>query len=204
MSNLNQIPTSRIEAFSDGVIAIIITVMVFDLKLQEIPTDRTVWSELLKLAPKFISYAISYLMLAIMWVNHHQLFHQIKHTDRKLLWYSIHLLFWMSIIPFGTNFIGANSMLWQASFIYGIIFFMSAMSFTILRNYVLKNNLLHDSINKQSHIKIRNKNRVALSIYLLASIVSIVSVYVSFALFLVVPAMYFIPENISHINQSEK
>jgi uncharacterized membrane protein len=110
----------------------------------------------------------------------------------------------MSIIPFGSNFIGANSMLWQASFIYGIIFFMSAMSFTILRNYVLKNNLLHDSINKQSHIKIRNKNRVALSIYLLASIVSIVSVYVSFALFLVVPAMYFIPENISHTNQSEK
>lgn len=199
MSNLNQIPTSRIEAFSDGVIAIIITIMVFDLKLQDIPTDKTVWRELLSLTPKFVSYAISFLMLAIMWVKHHQLFHQIKHTDRKLLWYSIHLLFWMSIIPFGTNFIGANHMLWQASFFYGIIFFMSALSFTILRNYVLNNNLLHNSINKQAHIKIRNKNRIALSIYLLAAIASTVSVYVSFLLFLIVPAMYFIPEKITHL-----
>lgn len=200
MNNINQIPTSRIEAFSDGIIAIIITVMVFDLKLQEIPTDKTVWSELIKLTPKFISYAISFLMLSIMWVNHHQLFHQIKHTDRKLLWYSIHLLFWMSAVPFGTNFIGANPLLWQASFFYGFIFFMSALSFTTLRNYVIKNNLLHDSINKQSHIKIRNKNRVALCIYLLASFVSIVSVYISFVLFFIVPAMYFIPEKITHSN----
>jgi uncharacterized membrane protein len=198
-----QIPTSRIEAFSDGVIAIIITVMVFDLKLQEIQTDKTVWSELIKLTPKFISYAISFLMLSIMWVNHHQLFHQIKHTDRKLLWYSIHLLFWMSLIPFGTNFIGANPLLWQASFFYGIIFFMSALSFTTLRNYVIKNNLLHDSINKQSHIKIRNKNKVALSINLLASFISVVSVYISFVLFLIVPAMYFIPEKINHSNISD-
>jgi uncharacterized membrane protein len=199
MNNINQIPTSRIEAFSDGIIAIIITVMVFDLKLQEIPTDKTVWSELIKLTPKFISYATSFLMLSIMWVNHHQLFHQIKHTDRKLLWYSIHLLFWMSIIPFGTNFIGANPMLWQSSFFYGIIFFMSALSFTMLRNYVIKNNLLHDSINKKAHIKIRNKNRFAISIYLLGAFLSLVSVYLSFALFLVVPTMYFIPEKITHL-----
>lgn len=204
MSNLNQIQTTRIEAFSDGVIAIIITIMVFDLKLQETPTDKTVWSELIKLAPKFISYAISFLILAIMWVNHHQLFHQIKHTDRKLLWYSIHLLFWMSVVPFGTNFIGSNPWLWQASFFYGIIFFMSALSFSMLRNYVNTNNLLHDNINKQAHLKIRNKNRIALSIYLLAASMSIISVYISFVLFLVVPAMYFIPEKISHLNTIEK
>lgn len=201
MSKINQIQTSRIEAFSDGVIAIIITVMVFDLKMQEIPTDKTVWNELIKIAPKFISYAISFMMLAIMWVNHHQLFHQIKYTDRKLLWYSIHLLFWMSIVPFGTNFIGANPLLWQASFFYGIIFFMSALSFTILRNYVIQSNLLHESISRQAHIKIRNKNRIALSIYILAAFISLVSVYISFALFLTVPAMYFIPEKITHLEK---
>jgi uncharacterized membrane protein len=198
MNNSNQIPTSRIEAFSDGVIAIIITIMIFDLKLQNIPNDNTVWKELLNLVPKFISYVISFIMLSIMWVNHHQLFHQIKHTDRGLLWYSINLLFWMSMIPFGTNFIGANYKLWQASFFYGIIFFMSALSFTILRNYVVKKDLLHDNISKQAHLKIRNKNRVALVIYLSAALLSIVSVYVSFVLFLIVPAMYFIPEKITH------
>ncbi|MFN3666255.1 MAG: TMEM175 family protein [Sediminibacterium sp.] len=201
MRNITQIPTSRIEAFSDGVIAIIITVMVFDLKLQEIPTDKTVRSELVKLSPKFISYAISFLMLAIMWVNHHQLFHQIKHADQKLLWYSIHLLFWMSMIPFGTNFIGANHKLWEAAFFYGIILFMCALSFSLLRNYVVKKDLLHDTINKEAHIKIRNKNRVALSIYLLAAFVSVASVYISFILFLIVPAMYFIPEKITHVEK---
>lgn len=199
--HINQISTSRIEAFSDGVIAIILTIMVFDLKLHEIPTDKTVWNELTLLVPKFVSYAISFLMLAIMWVNHHQLFHQIKHTDRKLLWYSIHLLFWMSLIPFGTNFIGVNPMLWQASFFYGIIFFMSALSYTMLRNYVTRNHLLHNIFNKQSLVKI--KNRVALSIYLLAAIASLVSVYVSFVLFLIVPAMYFIPEKINYTNNIE-
>jgi uncharacterized membrane protein len=143
-------------------------------------------------------------MLAIMWVNHHQLFYQIKHTDRKLLWYSIHLLFWMSIIPFGTNFIGANTILWQASFFYAIIFFMCVLSFTMLRSYVLKKDLLHESISKEAHIKIRNKNRIALSIYLLAAFTSIVSVYISFILFLVVPTMYFVPEKITHLNNIEK
>lgn len=203
MNNMNLISTSRIEAFSDGVIAIIITIMVFDIKLHEIPTDKTIWSELVKLAPKFISYAVSFLMLSVMWVNHHQLFHQIKHSDRKLLWYSIHLLFWMSIIPFGTNFIGVNPLLWQASALYGIIFCMSAFSFTLLRDYVIRNNLLYDSINIHSHIKIRNKNRVAFGIYLIAVFVSIVSVYISFVLFFIVPAMYFIPEKVTHSNNLE-
>jgi uncharacterized membrane protein len=200
---MQQIPTNRIEAFSDGVIAIIITVMIFDLKLMEVPTDKTVWSELWKLLPKFLSYALSFLMLAIMWVNHHQLFHQIKYTDRRLLWYSIHLLFWMSAVPFGTTFIGASPMLWQASFFYGIIFFMTALSFTLLRGYVIKKDLLHENISKQAHIKIRNKNRIALLIYLSAAILSMISIYLSFALFLVVPAMYFIPENIIHLNKTE-
>lgn len=198
MNTYNQIPTSRIEAFSDGVIAIIITVMVFDLKLQQIPTDTTVWMELLKLFPKFVSYTMSFLMLAIMWVNHHQLFHQIQHTDRRLLWYSIHLLFWMSIIPFATNFIGANPLLWQASFFYGIIFCMNVFSFTLLREYVVKKGLLHQNISKEAHLKIATKNRFALVIYLLAAILSLVSVYWSFILFLAVPCMYFIPEQITH------
>ncbi len=203
MNNLNQIPTSRIEAFSDGVIAIIITVMVFDLKLQEIPTDKTVWGELLKLAPKFISYAISFLVLSIMWVNHHQLFHQIKHTDGKLLWYSIHLLFWMSIIPFGTNFIGANPLLWQASLFYGIIFFMCSLSFTLLRNYVIDKKMLYDTIHQLAHVKIQRKNRIAMAAYLLAAALSMVSVYISFMLFIIVPAMYFMPEKIIHLNNNE-
>lgn len=198
MENTINIPTGRIEAFSDGVIAIIITIMVFDLKLQEIPDGSTAWQELLQLLPKLISYAFSFLMLAIMWVNHHQLFHQIKHTERKLLWYNIQLLFWMSLIPFVTNLLGANPRLWTASFLYGIVFFMCALSFMLLRDYVVKKDVLHDGISRQAHINIRNKNRVALAIYLAGAIFSMVSVYISFLFFLVVPAMYCIPEKITH------
>lgn len=182
--------TSRIEAFSDGVIAIIITIMVFDLKLQDFPTDNTVWHELIKLTPKLASYAISFIMLAVMWVNHHQLFHRIKHTDQKLLWHAIHLLFWMSLVPFGTNFIGANYHLWLASFFYGINFSMIALSFTLLRAYAMRHNMLQGFIDEASQIKFRNKNRVAMSAYLLAAVLSIFSVYISFILFLLVPAMY--------------
>lgn len=85
-------------------------------------------------------------MIAIMWVNHHQLFHQIESSDRNLLWLNIFLLFSMSLIPFGTNLIGANPLLWESSFFYGIIFFLNALAFTFLRNYAINKNLLHETI----------------------------------------------------------
>lgn len=200
MNALRHIPTTRLEAFSDGVIAIIITVMVFDLKLPEITPGSTVGYELSKLAPRFISYTVSFLMLSIMWVSHHQLFHPIKRADGKLLWFSIHHLFWMSTVPFGTSFLGANPSLWQAAFGYSMIFFMIALSFTMLRNYALKCNLLQDHIDKQAHIRIQIRNQAALLIYLVAAGTSIFFVYLSLALFLVVPTLYFITEKISHIN----
>lgn len=191
------ISTSRLEAFSDGVIAIILTVMVFDLKITDPVTTDTVWTQLLLLLPKFISYSISFVVLAIMWINHHQLFHQIKTADRKLLWLNINLLFWMSIVPFVTNFIGNSPLLWQPSFFYGVVFALSAFSFSLLRNHVLKANLLHESISKDSHLVVLKKNRFAISLYLLASSISFLSVYLSFIIFLLVPTMYFIPINIS-------
>lgn len=197
MSSKYPISTNRLEAFSDGVIAIIITIMVFDLKVENKSIDTTIWSDLTLLLPKFISYFLSFLMLSIMWVNHHQIFHQIKLIDRSLLWYNIHLLFWMSLIPFGTNFIGANPLLWQASFIYYMLFFMCTISFTLLRNYVIRKELLHDNISKSAHIRIRNKNLIALLVYLTAAVMSYFSVYISFILFLIVPLMYFIPEKIT-------
>lgn len=201
MQNKNEISTARIETFSDGVIAILITIMVFDLKLPEIPAGKTVWDELVHIAPKFLSYAMSFLVIGIMWVNHHQLFHQIRHADRRLLWYSLHLLFWISMVPFVTHFIGTSPLRWEASFLYGIIFSMCALSFMVLRHYVVKSGLLRESIRKEAHIRIRNKNRIATALYVSAAALSLVSVYISFALFLLVPAMYFVPEKIRHIEE---
>ena len=191
------ISTSRIEAFSDGVIAILITIMVFDLKFTESITSSNFLSLLLHLFPKFMSYGVSFLMLAILWVNHHQLFYQIKHSDRVLLWYNLNLLFWMSLIPFATNSIGENPEIWQSTSLYSMLFLLNSWAFSLLRKYVNRKNLLHDSISDQAQRKIIRKNRLAMGLYFIASLLSPISVYLSFMLLLLVPAMYFIPEKIA-------
>lgn len=193
------IPTTRIEAFSDGVIAIIITIMVFELKFRNIPTNENLLPELAILLPKFLSYAVSFVMLAIMWVNHHQIFHQLKTTDRRLPWINIHLLFWMSLIPFGTNLVGENYKLNLTASIYGFIFFMCASSFTLMRGYISRKSLIHDNIETTSHQKIQGKNKIAMSLYFISAVSGFFSVYATYLLIIIVPLMYFLPEKINYL-----
>ncbi|GAB1448110.1 TMEM175 family protein [Bacteroidota bacterium] len=202
MKNTLEVPSTRIEAFSDGVIAILLTLMVFDLKPSGLSNTETLLATLPDLLPRLICYVLSFLVIAIMWVNHHQLFHQIKYSSRGLLWHSIHLLFWMSLIPFSTGMMGSAPLFWASSFVYGFVFGMCALSFTFLRNFVLKHDLLHAHIEQKKHLRIRNKNRFAFAIYFLAAMVSPLSVWLSFVGFTLVPAMYFIPERIEH-NQNQ-
>ena len=198
MTDTPLITTNRLEAFSDGVIAIIITIMVFDLKFQNVPTPANLGMEVRLLLPKFLSYALSFLVLAIMWVNHHQLLQQIKQTDRKLLWLNIHLLFWMSLIPFVTSFIGASPWLPQASAAYGAVFSFAALGFLLLRNYANRAQLMHEKISQQGKRRAQYKNYLGVSLYISAAAAAFISVYISFVCFLIVPAMYFMPEQILH------
>jgi uncharacterized membrane protein len=192
------VSTSRLEAFSDGVIAIIITIMVFDLKLNEVATADILREELYKLLPKSGAYVLSFLMIAIMWVNHHQLLHQIKSTDRSLLWLNMHLLFWISLLPFCSNFLGANPYLPIATMFYSIVLFMVALSFTWIRSYAVRHQLIIESVKQKSHSKAVRKNALALILYAASAMLGFVSVYISFFILLLVPAMYFIPEKIEH------
>jgi uncharacterized membrane protein len=185
---------NRLEAFSDGFIAIIITIMVFDLKIPENTSLKEPWAILQLLLPKLISYTFSFLVLAVMWVNHHQLLQQIKHITGGFLWLNIHLLFWMSLIPFSTNFMGLNPFLPEADMVYGLIFFMNALSFTFLRSYAEAYHLLHDFYPEKFKRKIFIKNLLGMSFYFIAAFGAYISVYISFVMFLVVPAMYFMPE----------
>jgi uncharacterized membrane protein len=197
MEKAGGIPTQRMEAFSDGVIAILMTVMVFDLKFTTTLTAENFRQEWMELLPKFLSYALSFLMVAVMWVNHHQLFHQIKHSSGKLLWLNLHLLFWMSLIPFGTHFVGGNPWMPAASSAYGLIFFLNALAFTLLRGHVGRQRLLHSFAPAHRQRFIQRKNRITLAIYAASALLPWVSVYLSFALFLLVPALYFVPEKIT-------
>lgn len=172
--------------------------MVFDLKFNEIPNEDTFRNLIWDLLPRMLSYVFSFLMIAIMWVNHHQLYHQIKHADRTLLWHNMHLLFWMSLIPFATNTLGSNPQIALGYFIYGVIFAFCAISFTLMRHHLVKKSLLHETISLNAQKRVRRKNYIAILLYLLASIAGFYSIYASTVLLIIVPIMYFIPENIIH------
>ena len=183
---------NRIEAFSDGVIAIIITIMAFDLKVQELPavfSDADVWRTLLGVVPKIMSYLLSFVVLAIMWLNHHALFDKLPHSDSRLVWYNMFLLFTMSLIPMPTNFLAAHPLLPQAVMFYGLIMTLNAFGFYLLRRYVEVdagllpyNPLIHRS------------NIISTLLYLSTIPLAFISVYLSFAIFLGIPLWYFLPD----------
>src|SRR6266849_10411556 len=120
---------SRLEAFSDGVIAIIITIMVLELK----PPAATDLADLLHLLPVLCAYSLSFLVVAIMWVNHHALVGRVKRVDAGILWANNSLLFWMSLIPFVTAYMGQHQTAPTAVALYGAVLALSAAGFTILR-----------------------------------------------------------------------
>ncbi|MBX9782707.1 MAG: DUF1211 domain-containing protein [Chitinophagaceae bacterium] len=141
-------PASRLEAFSDGVIAIIITLMILEIKIPELAatvSGKEVWQAFTELLPKLFSYIMSFVVIAIIWINHHPFIHLVKHTNRTLLWMNIHLLFWMSLIPLPTAFLGSHPNLPQATMFYGIIMFMASSAFTVMRWYAQDHaDLFHD------------------------------------------------------------
>jgi len=125
---------TRLEAFSDGVIAIIITIMVLELKIPH----GSDWSSLQRLAPKFISYVISFVYIAIYWNNHHHLLHTVKYVTGSILWANIHLLFWLSLVPFVTAWAGENQFAELPVAIYSFIMLMAGASYFILSRTIIK------------------------------------------------------------------
>jgi uncharacterized membrane protein len=126
---------TRLEAFSDGVIAIIITIMVLELK---VPHGTTL-SDLYSLKEVFFSYVLSFIYIAIYWNNHHHLLHTVKVVNGKILWANIHLLFWLSLVPFVTSWSGENHFSNIPVALYGIILFMSAIAYYILSKTIIAN-----------------------------------------------------------------
>ncbi len=181
--------TNRIEAFSDGVIAIILTVMVLELKMPmsaSLPAIKAA-------VPTLLSYALSFLIVAIMWVNHHHMMHLAKHSSASLLWANNNLLFWMSLIPFVTAFLGQTHGAPLAVAAYGLVLTLAAVAFTLLRLAITRD--------PHGHVSAREQNRRALHKSMWASVLyassvplAFVHISLSFFIFLLIPAMYFLPE----------
>src|SRR3569832_1098505 len=120
---------NRLEAFSDGVIAIIITIMVLELKVPQ----GTDFASLGPMLPVFLSYVLSFIYVGIYWNNHHHMFHATKHVSGGILWANLHLLFWLSLFPFATAWMGRNPESPIPIAVYGCVGFLSAVAYTILQ-----------------------------------------------------------------------
>ena len=184
-----EMTTGRLEAFSDGVIAIIVTIMVLELRAPAQPT----WPALLKVAPVFISYGLSFLIVAIMWVNHHHMIHAVRQVTARLLWANLNLLFWMSLVPFVTDFLGKYYREPMAVALYGLDLTLCSSAFYLLRMEIVRQES-HDLEMRDYHLSIQRKNGLSFVLYLSSVPLAYVSVYGSYFIFVLIPALYFLPE----------
>jgi len=208
------ISTNRVESFSDGVISIIITIMVFNIKFPHMTmpyTQGQVERALIVLIPSLISYLFSFLIIGIMWLNHHHLFHMAEKVDEKLLWLNLHFLFWLSLIPFPTSMLSGNPLLPESTAIYGGVLFMVSFSFSLMRTYASRKDLMHSDKNRLIQRQIDNVNRRAklknfagMAAYFVAIPMAYVSVYISFACFIIPPILFFIPDGIDNEKLGEQ
>lgn len=192
--------TNRIEAFSDGVMAIIVTILVLELKVPELAagfTSTEFNKEALHLLPKLIAYAFSFLVIAIFWVNHHNFFHLLKRSDAGLLWHNNHLLFWMSLIPLPTAFIGEHPFSKEANIGYAIVMFLAALAYTLMsRHAMFTGKLMDDSINAQRRKQMMKRSWVGPCFYMLAIIAAMIHPYAAYLFFIAVPVYFFWPKSL--------
>ena len=178
----------RLEAFSDGVLAIIITIMVLEMKVPH-GSDLAALKPLL---PVFISYVLSFIYLGIYWNNHHHLMHIVHKVTGTVLWSNIHLLFWLSLIPFTTAWMGENNFSFWPVVLYGVVLLMAAIAYYILA-HCLTNVHGKDSALAQALGKDR-KGIISIILYALGIGFSFLNSWIGFSLYVAVAVIWFIPD----------
>lgn len=179
---------NRLEAFSDGVLAIIITIMVLEIK---VPHGHQ-FSDLKPLVPVFLSYVLSFIYVGIYWNNHHHMMHAVKHVTGGILWANLHLLFWLSLVPFVTGWMGENHFSSSAMGLYGFILLMAAIAYYILQNRIIKNHgpdsVLAKAIGKDI------KGKMSPVLYISAIAVSPYNQWVAGFVYVLVAFIWLIPD----------
>jgi len=178
----------RLEAFSDGVIAIIITIMVLELKIPH-ETDITALGPLI---PIFLSYVLSFIYVGIYWNNHHHLFQAAQQVNGRTLWANLHLLFWLSLFPFGTAWMGENNFATVPVAVYGVILLFAAIAYYILTLTLIahhgQGSTLATAIGRDS------KGKISLLTYALAIPLAFVKPWLGCALYILVAVIWIIPD----------
>ena len=179
----------RLLAFSDGVFAIIITIMVLELKAPHAAS----WDELAKLAPIFISYVLSYLYIAIYWNNHHHMLETVRRINGASLWANMFLLFWLSLVPFSTAWMGETHFATIPTALYGVTLLMPAIGYTILQQVLIAahpdNRLLADAVGND------RKGKISLAAYAAGIGCAFISPWIALALYALVAAIWLIPDS---------
>jgi uncharacterized membrane protein len=179
----------RLEAFSDGVIAIIITIMVLEIK---VPHEAASLAALRPLIPVFLSYVLSFIFLGIYWNNHHHLLQAVRQVNGRILWANQHLLFWLSLIPFATAWMGENNFATWPVALYGVVLLLAAIAYTILAytliHYHGKDSPLAIAMGRDI------KGKISLAVYATAIAVAFLNSWFACALYVLVAAIWLIPD----------
>ena len=178
----------RLAAFSDGVIAIIITIMVLDLK---VPHGAD-WAALRAVAPSFVSYVLSFIYLAIYWNNHHHMLHTVTRVDGLILWANAHLLFWLSLVPAATGWMGENFLEPLPTAVYGATLLMPAIAYNLLQMAIVHQQGSHSVL--ASAIGRDVKGKISPLLYAAAIALAFVDAWLSIALYALVAVMWLVPD----------
>jgi uncharacterized membrane protein len=185
---------NRLEAFSDGVIAIIITIMVLELKVPESksPGHHAELADLKPLVPVFSSYVLSFIYVGIYWNNHHHMLQSTRHVNGAILWANLHLLFWLSLFPFATAWVGNNHFEATPTAAYGVILLCAAIAYVILQHFIIKNQGSHSIL--ATAVGRDRKGKLSMALYCAAILLSFVHPWISNGIFVLVALIWFIPD----------
>lgn len=180
--------SNRLEAFSDGVMAIIITIMVLELKAPEEPSLSALAHE----APIFISYLVSFIYIGIYWNNHHHLFQATEKVNGFILWANLHLLFWLSLIPFTTSWLGENHTAPTTVALYGFNLLMAGIAFFILQGTILRHH--DDDFVLRKVIGKDYKGKLSVILYIVGLSLAFVNTWIAIAFYVLVALIWFLPD----------
>ena len=179
---------NRLEAFSDGVIAIIITIMVLELR----PPHEASLVALRPLLPVFVSYVMSFVFIGIYWSNHHHLLQVVEHVNGRILWANLHLLFWLSLTPFATAWLGESGFASWPVALYGVVLLLSAIAYYILTVALLsihsRESVLATALGRDF------KGKISMVIYLVAIPLAFVNAWLAYAIYVLVAVMWLVPD----------
>jgi len=181
-------PTGRLEAFSDGVIAIIITIMVLEMKVPH--GDRV--EDLVPLVPNFLSYVLSFVYVGIYWNNHHHMLHACAGVTGAMLWANLHLLFWLSLFPFATGWMGENHFTAVPTALYGVVLLMAAIAYSVLQQTIIRaqgrESILRKAIGRDW------KGKLSVLLYVLAILGALRFAWIAQGIFVVAALIWLIPD----------